>query len=76
MYSVELYSRVRRACHVGGMTERAAAAASCARIWSRQIRWNARNEGRAIHKAVAGMAQVICSRKRPRGSRRGSQSVQ
>ena len=25
MYSVELYSRVRRACHVGGMSERAAA---------------------------------------------------
>ncbi len=24
MYSVELYSRVRRACHVGGMSERAA----------------------------------------------------
>ena len=25
MYSVELYSRVRRACHVDGMSERAAA---------------------------------------------------
>ena len=24
MYSVELYSRVRRACHVDGMSERAA----------------------------------------------------
>ena len=25
MYSVELYNRVRRACHVDGMSERAAA---------------------------------------------------
>ena len=44
---------------------RTAAAASCAPIWSRQIRVNPRNEGRAVHKAVAGMAQVICWRKRP-----------